>query len=225
MRGQLSGRGRWDRWAAAAAGAALLVAPARLGEAPVRRVPEAIAGPESAPAAHDPRRPALAAEALRRRPSLGLEGAIELAQVILEESVASRLDPVLVLAMISVESAWETQAVSPRGARGLMQLRGSTQAGQERDAGVGPGNPHDPVHNVRMGVRYYGRMVETFGDPDLALVAYNAGPTRLASYIQAVGEVPDHLWSYARRVRREERRLRHGMAHPRADTVAWARAN
>jgi len=68
-------------------------------------------------------------------------------------------------------------------------------------------------------------MVETFGDPDLALVAYNAGPTRLASYIQAVGEVPDHLWSYARRVRREERRLRHGMAHPRADTVAWAGAN
>jgi soluble lytic murein transglycosylase-like protein len=225
MPGQPSARGRWDRWAAAAAGAALLLAPSHLGEVPRARAGAPPAGPASATVTHDPRRPALAAEALRRRPSLGFDGAIDLAQVILEESITSRLDPVLVLAMISVESAWETRAVSPRGARGLMQLRQATQASQERHAGVAPGDPHDPVHNVRMGVRYYGRMVETFGDPDLALVAYNAGPTRLASYIQAVGEVPDHLWSYARRVRREERRLRRGMALAHGDTVAWAGAN
>jgi soluble lytic murein transglycosylase len=225
MGGQRSLLGTWDRCAAAALGAALLVAPARLGDAPRPRAPSEVTGAEATAPDHDPRRPRLAAEALRRRPSLGPDGAIALAQVILEESTASGLDPVLVLAMISVESAWETQAVSPRGARGLMQLRGATQASEERDAGLAPGNPHDPVHNVRMGVRYYGRMVETFGDPDLALVAYNAGPTRLASYLQAVGEVPDHLWSYARRVRREERRLRRGMGLGRDEVLAFAGTN
>jgi soluble lytic murein transglycosylase-like protein len=213
MPGQSSLRGRWDRGAAAALGAALLLAPAQLGDAPRPRTPV------------DPRRPRLAAEALRRRPSLGLEGAIAVAQVILEEASASGLDPVLVLAIITVESAWETKAVSTRGARGLMQLRGETQAGEERDAGLAPGDPHDPVHNIRMGVRYYGRMVDTFGDPDLALVAYYAGPTRLASYLQAVGEVPDSLWSYARRVRREERRLRRGMGLGRDQVLASLEAN
>jgi soluble lytic murein transglycosylase len=196
-----------------------------LGDVPRPRTPVDAARPGEAATDHDPRRPRLAAEALRRRPSLGPEGAIAVAQVILEEASASGLDPVLVLAIITVESAWETQAVSTRGARGLMQLRGETQAGEERDAGLAPGDPHDPVHNIRMGVRYYGRMVETFGDPDLALVAYNAGPTRLASYLQAVGEVPDSLWSYARRVRREERRLRRGMGLGRDEVLASLGAN
>ena len=62
-----------------------------------------------------------------------------------------------------------------------------------------------------MGVRYLARMVEVFDDVDLALVAYNSGPTRLASYLQAVDEVPDSMWSYARKVRREERRIRREM--------------
>jgi soluble lytic murein transglycosylase-like protein len=92
-----------------------------------------------------------------------------------------------------------------------MQLRKVTQAGEEREAGLVPGDVHDPAHNVRMGIRYLARMVEVFGDEDLGLMAYNTGPTRLSSYLQAVGEVPDSLWSYVRKVRREERKLRREM--------------
>ena len=94
---------------------------------------------------------------------------------------------------------------------------------EEQDAGLAPGDVHDPVHNVRMGVRYLGRMVDAFGDVDLGLIAYNAGPTRLSSYLQAVGEVPDSLWAYVRRVRREERKIQHGLLRVEEVVAAAAR--
>ncbi len=156
----------------------------------------------------------LAAEAMRRMPELGEEGAGCLAAVIVEEAASADLDPVLVFAIIEVESAWVQGAVSERGARGLMQLRPGTLESEAREAGLEQGDPHDPVLNVRTGVRYFRRMVRAFGNPDLALVAYNTGPTRLSSYLRAVGEVPDSLWTYARRVRREERRLRQALGAP-----------
>jgi soluble lytic murein transglycosylase len=153
----------------------------------------------------------LAAHVLERMPSLDVEAASDLASAVRAEAVTAELDPVLVMAVIGVESAWEPAAISERGARGLMQLRKVAQAGEERDAGLAPGDVHDPVHNVRMGIRYLARMIDQFGNVDLGLIAYNAGPTRLSSYVQAVGEVPDSMWSYVRRVRREERRIRREM--------------
>jgi hypothetical protein len=72
-----------------------------------------------------------------------------------------------------------------------------------------------------MGIRYLGRMVADFGDVDLGLVAYNLGPTRTLSLLLAVEDMPDSVWSYARKVRREERRLRSEL---RRDTVILADA-
>ena len=66
-------------------------------------------------------------------------------------------------------------------------------------------------------------MVETFDDVDLALVAYNSGPTRLSRYLQAVGEVPDAMWAYARKVRREERRIRRDLGRAQVLVAAAAR--
>jgi soluble lytic murein transglycosylase-like protein len=189
---------------AAALGAALALLPVPMGG---HAVPPPPVPPPAEPRPLD----AVASRILDRMPSLEVEGAREMGDALQEESRRAGLDPTLVLAVIGVESGWEPAAISARGARGLMQLREGTQAGEERDAGVAPGDAHDPVHNVRMGIRYLGRMVDVFDDVDLALVAYNAGPTRLASYLQAVGEVPDSLWAYARRVRREERKLRREM--------------
>jgi soluble lytic murein transglycosylase-like protein len=173
-----------------------LVARVLRGEEPIKLVPR------------DEAQERLAAEALRRMPELGEEGAGCLAAVIVEEASDAGLDPLLVFAIIEVESGWEPDAVSQRGAHGLMQLRPGTLEGEARDGRLAMGDPHDPVLNIRAGVRYFRRMVRVFGNPDLALVAYNTGPTRLSSYLRAVGEVPDSLLSYARRVRREERRLR-----------------
>jgi soluble lytic murein transglycosylase-like protein len=166
----------------------------------------------SLPRAFDP----LAAHVLERMPSLKVDEAFQLASVVRRESESVGLDPVLVMAVIGVESGWEPTAVSQRGARGLMQLRRLALETEEHDAGVAPGDVHDPVHNVRMGVRYLARMVHLFDDVDLALVAYNAGPTRLSSYLNATDHVPESMRSYARRVRQEERRLRKEMMRAEA---------
>jgi soluble lytic murein transglycosylase-like protein len=198
---------------AVALGAALAAFPSSAGHLPLPPPPPALPRPV------DP----LAAHVLERMPSLDLEAASALAGVVREEARSSGLDPVLVMAVIGVESGWEPRAVSERGARGLMQLRKVAQAGEEQDAGLAPGDVHDPVHNVRMGVRYLGRMVDAFGDVDLGLIAYNAGPTRLSSYLQAVGEVPDSLWAYVRRVRREERKIQRGLLRVEEVVAAAAR--
>jgi len=193
---------------AVALGAAIVLLPS-----PVARQP----APRTSPPASVPRPiDALAAQVLERMPSLEVEEAFDLASVVRKESVSAGLDPVLVMAVIGVESGWEPAAVSDRGARGLMQLRRLALETEERTAGLPPGDVHDPVHNVRMGIRYLARMVDLFDDVDLGLVAYNSGPTRLSSFLNATDEVPDSMWVYARKVRREERRIRREMLRAEA---------
>lgn len=185
---------------AVALGAAIALLPSSAGRHAFPRD----ATPPAVPRPVDP----LAAHVLGRMPSLSVDEASELASTVRVESGAVGLDPILVLAVIGVESGWEPAAVSGRGARGLMQLRRLALETEERQAGLPPGDVHDPVHNVRMGVRYLARMVAAFGDVDLALVAYNAGPSRALSLLVSVEEVPESAWAYARKVRREERRIR-----------------
>jgi soluble lytic murein transglycosylase-like protein len=86
------------------------------------------------------------------------------------------VEPELVKAVIRVESRFDPQAVSPRGARGLMQIMPFTARW------YGVSDPHDPRQNIRAGVRYLRSLLDRFGDPRLALAAYNAGPTVVARY-------------------------------------------
>ncbi len=72
-------------------------------------------------------------------------------------------------ANIEVESAYNPAALSSVGAIGLGQL----MPGTARDLGV---DPHDVVQNLDGSARYLLMMLEEFGDPALALAAYNAGP-------------------------------------------------
>ncbi len=72
-------------------------------------------------------------------------------------------------ANIEVESAYRQDAVSSAGAIGLGQLMPATA----RDLDV---DPRDPQQNLDGSARYLAMMLETFGDPRLALAAYNAGP-------------------------------------------------
>lgn len=89
---------------------------------------------------------------------------------LLGTTVGTRVSPALALAVISVESAGRTRAVSPAGAQGLMQLIPATA---ER---FGVTDPFDPEQNIRGGVRYLDWLLGNFdGDIVLALAGYNAG--------------------------------------------------
>lgn len=92
------------------------------------------------------------------------------------------LDPALVKAVISVESDFNPNAVSVKGARGLMQLMPMTA----NELGVF--NSFDPDANVDGGVRYLKYLLDYFAwDVDLALAAYHAGIMRV---IQNTGVPP-----------------------------------
>jgi soluble lytic murein transglycosylase-like protein len=81
------------------------------------------------------------------------------------------LDPALVLAVVHVESAFRPQAVSPKGAQGLMQLMPFTA----KEMGVE--DAFDPEQNLDGGARYLRLLLARYkGDVTRALAAYNAGP-------------------------------------------------
>jgi soluble lytic murein transglycosylase-like protein len=80
------------------------------------------------------------------------------------------LDPELVVAVVSVESGFRPQAVSPKGAQGLMQLMPKTAES------LGVADAFDPEQNLDGGVRHLGQLLTLYdGDVERALAAYNAG--------------------------------------------------
>ena len=93
-----------------------------------------------------------------------------------------RLDPALLHAVIKVESNFNAQAVSPRGALGLMQLMPLTAAALHVI------DPFDPDDNIRAGSALLRRLLDRFdGDLGLALAAYHAGERRVS---QSIGMPP-----------------------------------
>jgi soluble lytic murein transglycosylase-like protein len=113
--------------------------------------------------------------------SLGATAAIKpalpLNQVVDSASAAYHLDPDLVNSVIHAESGFNVHAVSPKGARGLMQLMPGT-ASQ-----LGVNDAFDPEANVTGGSRYLRELLERYNfDLVKALAAYNAGPQRVEQY-------------------------------------------
>ena len=110
---------------------------------------------------------------------------------------AYSVESAVVRAIIEVESAFDPDARSHAGAIGLMQLMPMTA----RELGV---NPLVPEQNVEGGVRYFSQLLEKFGDLELALVAYNAGPGFAERYVRGqvvlYGETRDYVSKVLSRV-------------------------
>ncbi len=116
----------------------------------------------------------------------------QLAPVIEPAAERYGLDSRLVAAVIWVESSGDPNAVSRKGAKGLMELMPETA----RSLGVV--DVLDPPQNVDGGVRYLKRQIDEHRDLSLALAAYNAGPTAVARH----GGIPPYreTQNYVRRV-------------------------
>jgi cell wall-associated NlpC family hydrolase len=86
------------------------------------------------------------------------------------------VDPALLTAVARQESAFDPRAVSPAGAQGLMQLMPGTAAG------LGVSDPFDPAQAVDGAARLLRDLLQRFGQLDLALAGYNAGPGAVLRY-------------------------------------------
>jgi soluble lytic murein transglycosylase-like protein len=103
--------------------------------------------------------------------------ALPINEVVNTASATFHLDPDLVNSVIHAESGFNAHAVSPKGARGLMQLMPGT-ANQ-----LGVNDVFDPEANVTGGSRYLRELLERYNfDLVKALAAYNAGPERVEQY-------------------------------------------
>ncbi|MFA5506068.1 MAG: lytic transglycosylase domain-containing protein [Vulcanimicrobiota bacterium] len=101
---------------------------------------------------------------------------LNISPIIEKYAAQHNLDPWLVRGVIEVESAFRPNAVSPVGAGGLMQLMPGTASY------LGCRDRFDPEQNIAAGTRYLRMMLDRFGDPNLMIAAYNAGPGNVERY-------------------------------------------
>ncbi|CAM2009747.1 lytic transglycosylase domain-containing protein [Acanthopleuribacter pedis] len=112
---------------------------------------------------------------------------LDLGQLIVEKSVEIDVPPSLLLAMIDVESTFDPCAISVVGAKGLMQVMPARILGNDhvRSRFAFRGHEfYDPHWNIQFGADYLGYLIDRFGDLDVALTAYNQGPTRVAKKLR-----------------------------------------
>jgi soluble lytic murein transglycosylase len=100
----------------------------------------------------------------------------EVLEIISRYASQFQLEEALVNAVIKVESDYNPSVVSRKGAQGMMQLM--PQTARELDVR----DPLNPEDNIRGGTRYLRQMLDRFKDLDLALAAYNAGPSAVSRY-------------------------------------------
>ncbi|MGH7114985.1 MAG: transglycosylase SLT domain-containing protein [Stellaceae bacterium] len=102
------------------------------------------------------------------------------------------IEDALIFAIVRQESAFEPYAISPAGARGLMQLMPATAAFMAGKLGLPLSIPRltmDGVYNVTLGRGYLHHLIDDFGGSyALAIAAYNAGPSRVRQWLAEYGD-------------------------------------
>lgn len=118
-----------------------------------------------------------AAEEPAPTPAANPDRAPSLEEIVLSACNRYGLDPDIIFSLIRAESDFDPKAVSPKGAKGLMQLMPGTAAK------LGVQNPMDAAANVEGGTRYLQSLLQQYHyDLTKALAAYNAGPERVDQY-------------------------------------------
>lgn len=106
-----------------------------------------------------------------------------------------RLDPLLVAAVINVESKFDPEAESRKGAKGLMQLMDETAVWGSEETGMTDFSSEQlfiPENNIKLGCWYLARLLKQYdGNNALALAAYNGGSGNVAKWLQDPALSPD----------------------------------
>jgi len=105
-----------------------------------------------------------------------------ISEMVYKESTRYNLDYRLVLALMKIESNFRDDAVSEKGARGLLQVKPSVAKFIAEDVGIkwrGDETLDEPKENIRIGVHFFSKLIEDFQSTTMALHAYHVGPTRL----------------------------------------------
>ncbi|MCR5347300.1 MAG: lytic transglycosylase domain-containing protein [Fretibacterium sp.] len=140
----------------------------------------------------------VAGKKAKAAPKSGKVSYEELQEVIDRCADRYNVDQELIRAMIQVESGWKTDAVSSKGAQGLMQLMPRTAAM------LGVSDPLNPEQNIEGGVKYISDLTDKYrGDVEKALAAYNAGPGRVDA-----GKIPSVSSRYVKNVMALYHRIR-----------------
>jgi hypothetical protein len=139
-------------------------------------------------------------------------GNSEVDNFILESGKRNAVDPVLLYAIMHQESTFKQGAISPKGARGLMQLMPPTA----RRFGVT--NIFNPRQNIEGGARYMRFLLDLFKDVNLALAGYNAGEGAVMKYGYRVPPYRE-TQEYVRRISKRYGLIRDPLASRSANLV------
>jgi hypothetical protein len=116
------------------------------------------------------------------------------------------VDPYLIFLVMEQESHFNTYAVSPKGARGLMQMMPGTWAR------FGVRRPHDPAQNISGGTRYLRELLNRFNNRvDLVLASYNAGEGAVAKFgnkVPPYAETRNYVKKISKRYKRTTARTK-----------------
>lgn len=119
------------------------------------------------------------------------------ADIIQREARKNGIDPAWVAAEIRAESTFNPRARSPADARGLMQVLPSTGAAVARRLGLpwsGPNSLYDPETSIVLGTAYLREKEDMYGNPYIAIAAYNAGPTPTSRWLAQRPAMDPDLW-------------------------------
>lgn len=127
-----------------------------------------------------------------------------LALLLMAEGERNDIDPLFLAAVIRVESAFSADAISDKGARGLMQVMPATGAEMSQKLGLnwkGPNTLHDPEMNLKVGSFYLRRLLDRYrGSYKRALTAYNRGPRNVRHIERRHGRLQPRFTGYFRKI-------------------------
>ncbi len=126
-----------------------------------------------------------------------------LAEVIYDEAIRYNHDPKFILALIGIESSFKNSTVSPRGAKGLMQMMPFVAEAMAQKLDIewrGDQTLFNPLINIRLGIYYLKMLMDDFQDLGLALTAYCYGPTYIKSFLTKGENIPLYCFQYYKKV-------------------------